>query len=104
MDRMSTVIGKPQVEDIGGGGETDRIECRKERNQFSRHLAPHVVHYQETVHQHSHTYATGSREEHTLRNVVIGSSALRICNWKKYARSPLQFSAGHCAVHRVSLP
>lgn len=34
----------------------------------------------------------------TFKNVVIGSSALRICSWKKYARSPLQFSAGHWAV------
>ena len=36
-------------------------------------------------------------KELTFKNVVIGSSALRICSWKKYARSPLQFSAGHCA-------
>lgn len=37
------------------------------------------------------------KELPTFKNVVIGSSALRICSWKKYARSPLQFSEGHCA-------
>lgn len=48
-------------------------------------------------HQHSRRHPRVDRSSLTLRKVVIGSSALRICSWKKYARSPLHVSDGHCA-------
>lgn len=72
--------------------------------QFSLHRAPHVVHYRPRQYTTQHARYP-SRQAPTFKNVVIGSSALRICSWKKYARSPSQPSAGHCAArHRDQHP
>lgn len=72
--------------------------------QFSLHRAPHVVHYRPRQYTKQHARYP-SRQAPTFKNVVIGSSALRICSWKKYARSPSQPSAGHCAArHRDQHP
>lgn len=59
-----------------------------EAPQFSRHRWPHDMH---------------------LKKLVIGSSALRICTWKKAASSPSQPSLGHwtlpfCALSQAPGP
>lgn len=69
-------------------------------DQFSLHRAPQSQHCV----QLSDNAMRGPRTRKgplTFKNVVIGSSALRICSWKKYARSPSQFSAGHCAGEKI---